>query len=52
MVKRAPAGWLSSTRMVRVVLGDDVADDRQAQARAAILGRKVGQEQFLLVVGD
>src|SRR3569833_1415786 len=32
-----------------VVLGDDSTDDRQAQTRAAFLGRKVGQKQPFFV---
>ena len=44
-------GWLSSTRIGAVVLGDDVADDRQAQSGAAALGRKVWQESFSLSSG-
>ena len=36
-----------------VMVFDDAADDRQSQSGAAFLGRKIGQEEFLLsVAGD
>ena len=34
-----------------VMLGDDAAGDGQAQARAAVLGREVRQEELVLVFG-
>src|ERR1039458_1251494 len=37
---------------VRAVLGDDVAHNGESQARAAILGRKIGQKKLLLVLGS
>src|SRR3984957_19281913 len=33
-----------------VVLGHDAAGDRQAQARAAVLGRKMGQKQAVFIL--
>ncbi len=49
-VKRAPTGVIVFDANVPVVLGHDVAHDREAQAGTAILGGKVGQEQLLFVV--
>src|ERR1051325_11699859 len=34
-----------------IMFGDDMADNREPQTGAAILGGKIGQEEFLLVVG-
>ena len=50
MMKRAPGGLIVFHADLRVVIGQDVTHDGQAQAGAAALGGKIGQEQLLLVV--
>ena len=50
--KASAGGVIILDAHATVMLGDDVADNRQAQPGATFLGREIGQKQFFLVVRE